>query len=190
MFFVLQTANVTADAKNCFYPNRAEIRSGEDLKAAVRFDHVCGEFVNNYRGVSNFITSNVVVMDNDNDHSENPAEWITAEGMAEKLAGLTFAIVPSRNNMVPKDGRAARPKYHIYILCDSYTDAEKYSALKKALQRKFTFLDENATDAARFIYGNKVDDCIWETGTNTLENFIGSVADNRIPSSNIIPAGR
>ena len=170
--YVIYTAGCSGNQKNCVYPNRHEIGTKDELLRAVAYDHVCGEFVNNYRSVSNFITSNVVVMDNDNDHSENPAEWVTAEDMAEKLAGLTFAIVQSRNNMISKDGRAARPKYHIYILCDSYTDAEKYGALKKAMQRKFPFLDENATDAARFIYGNKVDDCIWETGTNTLENFI------------------
>lgn len=29
MFFVLQTANVAADAKNCVYPNRTEITSGD-----------------------------------------------------------------------------------------------------------------------------------------------------------------
>lgn len=188
--YIIYTAGCSGNQKNCVYPTRHEIDSKEGLLQAVAFDHVCGEFKNNYRGVSNFITSNVVVMDNDNDHSENPNEWITAEDMAEKLAGLTFAIVPSRNNMISKDGKAARPKYHIYLLCDSYTDAEKYSNLKKAMQRKFPFLDENATDAARFIYGNKVEDCIWETGTNTLENFIGRVADSRVPVSNIIPAGR
>ena len=53
MFFVLQTANVTADAKNCVYPNRKEITTGEELKDAVRFDHVCGEFKKDYRNISN-----------------------------------------------------------------------------------------------------------------------------------------
>lgn len=55
MFFVLQTANVTADAKNCVYPNRKEITTGDELKEAVRFDHVCGEFKKNYRNISNFL---------------------------------------------------------------------------------------------------------------------------------------
>ena len=43
MFFVLQTANVTADARNCVYPNRKEITSGDELKEADRVDNVCGE---------------------------------------------------------------------------------------------------------------------------------------------------
>ena len=51
MILVLQTANVMADAKNCFYPNRVEITSGDELKAAVGYDHVCGEFKKNYRNI-------------------------------------------------------------------------------------------------------------------------------------------
>ncbi|MEA4973956.1 MAG: phage/plasmid primase, P4 family [Candidatus Metalachnospira sp.] len=188
--YVIYTANCSGNQKNCTYPNRIEVGCKEDLLKVVAFDHVCGEFKNNYRGVSNFISSNVVVMDNDNDHSENPADWITAEEMAEKLTGLTFAIVPSRHNMVEKYGKAARPKYHIYFMAGTYTDAEIYSNLKKAIQRKFPFLDENATDAARFIYGNTVTDCIWQDGTNTLENFIGTVQKPSALSSNTIPAGR
>ena len=99
MFFVLQTANVTADAKNCFYPNRAEIRSAEDLKAAVRFDHVCGEFKNNYRSIINFLKSNVIVMDCDNDHSDDPADWITFEKLEELFDSIDYAAAPSRNHM-------------------------------------------------------------------------------------------
>ena len=92
MFFALQTANVTADAKNCFYPNRAEIRSGEDLKAAVRFDHVCGEFKNNYRSIINFLKSNVIVMDCDNDHSDDPADWITFEKLDEYHLAKSYPV--------------------------------------------------------------------------------------------------
>ena len=75
MFFVLQTANVTADARNCVYPNRKEIASGDELKEAVRYDHVCGEFQKNYRNINNFLKSNVIVMDCDNDHSEDPDSY-------------------------------------------------------------------------------------------------------------------
>lgn len=95
MFFVLQTANVTADAKNCVYPNRKEIMSGDELKEAVRFDHVCGEFKKNYRNISNFLKSNVIVMDCDNDHSEDPYDWITFEKLEELFEENDYAAVPS-----------------------------------------------------------------------------------------------
>src|SRR5699024_1942317 len=114
MFFVLQTANVTADAKNCVYPNRKEITTGEELKDAVRFDHVCGEFRKDYRNISNFLKSNVIVMDCDNDHSDDPAEWITFEKLETLFEEVSYAAAPSRNHMKEKDGRAARPKFHVY----------------------------------------------------------------------------
>lgn len=77
MKLVIYTANCVGNAKNCSYPNRVEISSEEELLEAVKQDHVCGEYKNNYRNVSNFVKSNVVVMDCDNDHSDDPAEWIT-----------------------------------------------------------------------------------------------------------------
>ncbi|GAA0797606.1 hypothetical protein GCM10008910_20590 [Faecalicatena orotica] len=36
MRFVLQTANVVSDAKNCLYPNRVEVGSAEELQEAVK----------------------------------------------------------------------------------------------------------------------------------------------------------
>lgn len=46
---------MTADAKNCVYPNMKKITSADELKGAVKFDHVCGEFKKNYRNISNFV---------------------------------------------------------------------------------------------------------------------------------------
>ena len=112
MRFVLQTANVAADAKNCVYPNRVEVSSGDGLKAAARFDHVCGEFKKNYRNISNFIRSDVVVMDCDNDHTEDPEDWITFGKLEELFEEVNYAAVPSRSHMKEKDGKAARPKFH------------------------------------------------------------------------------
>lgn len=126
MFFVLQTANVAADAKNCVYPNRKEITTGEELKDAVRFDHVCGEFRKDYRNISNFLKSNVIVMDCDNDHSDDPAEWITFEKLETLFEEVSYAAAPSRNHMKEKDGRAARPKFHVYFPIEETEDSRRY----------------------------------------------------------------
>ena len=75
MKLILQTANIVGDEKNCLYPNRAEVTSAEELQEAVKMDHVCAEYDNDYRSKENFRQSNVLVMDCDNDHTENPAEW-------------------------------------------------------------------------------------------------------------------
>ena len=74
MRFTIYTANVTGAQDNCVYPRRHEITDAASLAQAVQKDHVCAEYKNSYRGKENFIASNCVVMDVDNDHSENPAD--------------------------------------------------------------------------------------------------------------------
>lgn len=71
MRVILHTANVVSDTKNCFYPNRVEVTSAEELHEAAKFDHVCAEYRKDYRSKNNFVKSNVLVMDCDNDHSED-----------------------------------------------------------------------------------------------------------------------
>ena len=171
MFLVLQTANVTADAK------KKEITSGDELKEAVRFDHVCGEFTKNYRNISNFLKSNVIVMDCDNDHSDDPADWITFEKLEELFDSVSYAAVPSRNHMKEKDGKAARPKFHVYFPIEEITDADKYAAIKRAIHKAFPFFDGNALDAARFIFGSDAGEVVWHEGWVNIDEEVGLETD-------------
>lgn len=172
MRFVLQTANVAADAKNCVYPNRVEVSSGDGLKAAARFDHVCGEFKKNYRNISNFIRSDVVVMDCDNDHTEDPEDWITFGKLEELFEEMNYAAVPSRSHMKEKDGKAARPKFHVYFQIEGTGDAEYYAALKRAVRRMYPFFDDNALDAARFLFGSDADEVVWHEGWINIDEEV------------------
>ena len=92
MRLILQTANVVSDAKNCLYPNHVEAASGPELQQAVKMDHVCAQYKGNYRNISNFIRSNVLVMDCDNDHSDKPADWITPEKLEEMIPDVSYAL--------------------------------------------------------------------------------------------------
>lgn len=58
MQLILQTANVTADAKNCSYPNKVTVTNASELQEAVKMDHVCAKYKNNYRSIDNFLKSN------------------------------------------------------------------------------------------------------------------------------------
>ena len=177
MLLVLQTANVTADAKNCVYPNRVEITSGDELKAAVKFDHVCGEFDKNYRSISNFKRSNVIVMDCDNDHSENPEDWITFDKLEELFDDISYAAAPSRHHMIAKDSKAARPKFHVYFAIEETADPNHYAAVKRAIQKAYPFFDDNALDAARFIFGADTGEVIWHEGWLTINEEVGEAAE-------------
>ena len=172
MLLVLQTANVTADAKNCVYPNRVGVTSAEELKEAVRFDHVCGEFTKNYRNISNFVKSNVIVMDCDNDHSDNPEDWITFEKLEELFDDISYAAAPSRHHMIEKDGKAARPKFHVYFQIEETDDASHYAAIKRAIHKTYPFFDGNALDAARFIFGADAGEVVWHEGWLTIDEEV------------------
>ena len=69
--FTLYTANVVGREGNYLYPNRVEITDAESLKRAVQHDYVCAEYANSHRSSTNFIESDCVAMDCDNDHSED-----------------------------------------------------------------------------------------------------------------------
>lgn len=172
MRFVLQTANVVSDAKNCLYPNKVEVESAEELQEAVKFDHVCAEYQKNYRSIANFIKSNVIVMDCDNDHSENPDDWITPEKLDDLFTTVSYAIAFSRNHMKEKNGRAARPKFHVYFEIKETTDPQFYAAIKTAIKKAYPFFDGNALDAARFLFGADAGECIWHEEWDTIDELV------------------
>lgn len=124
MRVTLYTANCKGNKKNCIYPNRCVIEDEVDFMAAVGYDHVCAWFDKSYRSTDNFRTSDVDVMDCDNDHSDNPDDWIYPENYEKLLTDVSYIVVPSRNNMKVKDGKAARPRHHVYFPHDALDSAE------------------------------------------------------------------
>ena len=152
--FTLHTADVTGRQTNSLYPNRHQITSNKDLVTAAAFDHVTATYKNNHRSNENFLVSDCVVMDIDNDHTENPEEWITPDSLSELMAGVAFMTATSRNHMKTKGTESARPRFHVYYPIDQISDASEYAGLKKRLAARFSFFDANALDAGRFIYGN------------------------------------
>lgn len=172
MRLILQTANVVCDANNCLYPTRVEINDATELREAIKFDHVCAEYKGNYRSINNFMKSNVVVMDCDNDHSENPDDWITPEAIDEMMPDVSYAISFSRNHLKVKDGKTARPKFHVYFEIEVTEDAKYYADLKAGIKKAYPFFDGNALDAARFIFGSDAGDCIWHEGWQTIDELV------------------
>lgn len=192
MKLVFYTANCIGKAKNCSYPNRVEVTNAEELKAVVRMDHVCAEYKNNYRSADNFVESVVAVMDCDNDHSDKPDDWITPEKIDELLPDVSYAIAPSRNHMKQKDDKSARPRFHIYFLIHLCEDAMEYVKLKRRIQKSFPFFDDNALDAARFIFGADCDEVVWHEGWETIEEELPVFQDDETETTGYfsIPEGK
>ena len=166
MKFTLFTADCTGNATNCLYPHERTVASKEELAAAITKDQVFARYKDSYRNIENFLESDVIPMDCDNDHSEDPADWLTAEKLEEIFADIDHVIFPSRHHMLPKNGKAARPKYHILFPIAPCMDSVMYAAVKGALQAKFDFFDDNALDAARFFFGTscRPEDIVWHEG--------------------------
>lgn len=168
MKFTLFTASCTGMESNCRYPQKREIRNAQDLKDAAAFDHVCADYKNSYRSRDNFLWSDVAVMDCDNDHTENPEEWVTGEKLLTMLPNVAVAIVPSRNNGKAKDGRKARPRFHAYFPIPKLQDEKAYSILKQEIREQFPFFDEAALDSARFLYGTPAESVLWQEGEESI----------------------
>ena len=164
MQMTLYRADVVGKAANCAYPHKVVVADTDALKCVIAHDHVCATYKNNYRNIANFQMSDVVPMDIDNDHSDNPADWITEDKMDELFGSIDYVLVPSRHHMLPKDGKSARPRYHVYFPIENCTDADEYTAIKVALQKAYSFFDDNALDAARFLFGADADEVVWHEG--------------------------
>ena len=164
MQFTLFSADCIGKAANCYYPHKVLVDDAMTMEGAVAHDHVCATYKNNYRNIDNFQMSDVIPMDIDNDHSDNPADWITEDKMDELFGSIDYVLVPSRHHMLPKDGKSARPRYHVYFPIENCTDADEYIAIKVALQKAYSFFDDNALDAARFLFGATTDEVVWHEG--------------------------
>ena len=187
MKMTIFTADCRGNAKNNRYPNKCIVKDAEGFAKAVVFDHVCAAFEGNLRSKLNFRWADCLVMDCDNESSDDPETWVTMEQAAEILRMLSpalgFAIVPSRNNMKVKDGKSARPRFHVYFPHRTMTSADAEKLLKLAVCERFPFFDKNALDAARFIFGCEVaaSDILWNDGTETIDGVFHEDVAHTIP---------
>lgn len=169
MQFSLCHSGKTGIQTSTVYPNKVRITDDKSLLNAVQYDHVGAEFTNHTRSNSNFIKSDVIVMDIDNDKADNPNEWVTEENIKEIFIDYNFALVTSRNHMLSKGAMIARPKFHIYFPINETNDREAYVAMKEELTNRYQFFDDNAKDAARFFFGNPKAKVIWNDSWMTID---------------------
>lgn len=147
--FKIYYSNCTQQYNNCLYPNEIYITDIESLKKAVSHDYVCAKYKDNYRSIDNFISSNCVGVDFDNDHSNNPDDWVTSDSIKEMFSGVPYLVHYSKSHMKSKIGKGKTeygplPRFHVIFLIDEITNANEYKGL--------TFETKNALNANQSVY--------------------------------------
>lgn len=190
MHFTLSTAANFGLASNTIYPHQQTITNAQELEQAVHYDHVCGQFKNNQRTIANFIKADCLIMDCDNDHSDDPTTWIKPANIANYFDDVSYAITLSRNNMKAKHHKVPRPKFHVYFPITEITDAKTYAELKHEIQEYFPYFDDNALDAARFVFGVPSTRAIWHEESQNVDKFM--MAQRYFAQQNVgaIPEGQ
>lgn len=192
--FTIYYSDVTGLPSNCNYPHKKEVIDEASLKEAISHDYVCAEYKNSYRSGDNFIGSNCLPVDCDNDHSDNPEDWITPNDVMQAFPNVSFAIHYSRSNNKAKNGKTARPKFHVLFPIDYETNATKYKEIKQKVNLIFPYFDSNALDAARFFFGTKEGNVEIYQGDMNLTQYLNAydfeeAEMNRIPDGFVIKEG-
>ncbi len=172
MKFTLYHADCLEIPGNCTYQHKVEVTDKDSLLQAVTHDYVCAEYQGNYRSNDNFIGSDCLPVDCDNDHSDDPEEWVYPSDVASAFPGVAFAVHYSRNHMKKKGDKAPRPKFHVFFAIDRITDAGQYSEMKKMVNTIFPYFDNKSLDAARFFFGTQKPEVEIFDGPMTLTTFL------------------
>ncbi|MDL2205818.1 phage/plasmid primase, P4 family [Eubacteriales bacterium OttesenSCG-928-N13] len=168
----LYHADCIGNEWNCSYPHAINAGDEQSLRRAVCHDYVCVEYKGGYRSKENFVRTNCLALECDNDHSDKPEDWITPETLVKRFPDTTAGFHFSRNHMKEKRGKAPRPKFHCFFLIDEMTDPGAYRDLKKRMSSIFPYFDTKALDAARFFFGTSEPEVEFYPGSMTLNECL------------------
>lgn len=186
---IIHTSSVREVENNVFYNRSITINNLEDLKEAVKYDHIAGRMKNNRRGNLNFREADCLILDLDNSHSEDPAEWKSLDDISDAFPDVMFYAIQSRNYMklkkkVNKDGTVTqyepREKFHIYFPLSSKVDKAHYDDLILSAAGVFLYFDLGAVDSSHFIYGVKEPQGVFIEGNLTIDQYLSTVSTEEI----------
>lgn len=172
MQMTIYDAVTVGSRSNCVYPNPVTVTDADTMRQAAAFDHVCAAYKQNYRSVDNFLKADCLPMDCDNDHSDDPDDWLTPFDVAMDFPGVGMIFVYSRSHMKQKGKRCPRPRFHVYFICTETTNSEIYSSWKDRLIADYPYFDDGAKDSARFLFGVKNAVVEVYDGEITIDEFL------------------
>ena len=172
MQMTIYDAATVGSRSNCVYPNPVTVTDADTMRQAATFDHVCAAYKQNYRSVDNFLKADCLPMDCDNDHSDDPDDWLTPFDVAMDFPGVGMIFVYSKSHMKQKGKRGPRPRFHVYFICTETTNSEIYSSWKDRLIADYPYFDDGAKDSARFLFGVKNAVVEVYDGEITIDEFL------------------
>ncbi len=175
--FTVYGADVVGKSDNCLYPHRFSVTDKDTFSEAIKKDHVTAKYKNNYRKGENFEYSDCIPLDCDNDHSDNPDEWITPVDLSAAMNDVCFAVSYSRHNGIVKENKSARPRFHVFFPVETISDGVEYALMKRRIVDAFPYFDTNALDSARFLFGTDAKVEFFE-GSKTILDFLDEDDDN------------
>ena len=107
--FNLYHADCIGNEWNCNYPHKDAVGDEEALRRAVGHDYVAVAYRGGYRSTGNFIRTNCLALEIDNDHTDDETKWVTPETILERFPDVTVGFHFSRNHMKEKRGKSPRP---------------------------------------------------------------------------------
>ena len=188
--FTLSCAKVRGNAKNTRYPDDREIRTLNDLLAAAQLDHTPAGFADGQRSTANWRCTECIVLDVDNAEG---GEIVTPDTICRDFPDVAHYIVCSRHHNLPKDGRSAAPRFHVYFPVGLFTDAVEVKTLLGKVLSRYSYFDPACNDLGRFFFGVENPQGEAVPGTITLDQFMERQAPAVMPTTagagNLIPAG-
>lgn len=189
MEFTIYRSDHIQNERNCLYPHKVVVTNKDSFKQAVSRDYVCAEYKDGRRSNSNFICADCLPIDIDNTHSDNPDEWVTVDRIRQDFPNVAFAVHFSRNHNKEKNGKAARPKFHVIFPIDRVTSAAEYKHLKQLVQVLFPYCDSAAMDISRFFFGTEDPEIIFFDDNSNLTKYLQTRSDIiknvKFPENNI-----
>ena len=114
------------NAQNCKYPYSGIGSTPEELKKLFCYDHTFIRFKNNYRSKENFLEATIAALDNDNDHSDDPKDWVGILDIPKLFPNVPCIKLSSRHSLlvtgIPRQTPIA--EHPLSLLRKSATTAE------------------------------------------------------------------
>lgn len=173
-YTLYQAVGVREKKDQTVFKTPCEVHDHESFIKAVKWEYSPVKLINNKRKTENFECADVVVMDIDNEHTDDPQKWVYPQDLEKLFPGVCCYWDTSRNHMKSKKGKTPRPKFHAYFpLGCVYSDCAEYRALKDAIYNCYPDLfDDQDLPAVQYKFVAKAPETGVIEGSKTIIDYL------------------